>query len=202
MVDDRVCDCCPTAVAITEEGPIVAFRNRTQDEIRDIYVSRLIAGRWTEGGPVHGDNWKIAACPVNGPALSARGRNVAIAWFTGVGDQGQVFAAFSTDAGKTFGTPIKIDEGKTAGRVDIELLESGSALVSWIESADQRSEFRTRRVDPKGARSASSTVAAIGSSRASGFPRMASRGNELIFAWTDTSGSVPQVKTAVATLTK
>ena len=41
VVDDRVCECCPTAVAVTSEGPIVAFRDRSQDEIRDIYVSRL-----------------------------------------------------------------------------------------------------------------------------------------------------------------
>ena len=43
-IDTRVCDCCPTSVAVTAEGPIVAFRNRSDKEIRDIYVSRL-AGR-------------------------------------------------------------------------------------------------------------------------------------------------------------
>src|SRR4029453_4445955 len=48
-VDVRVCECCPTTAAMTSEGPIVAFRNRTEDEIRDIYVSRLEGG--TGGGP-------------------------------------------------------------------------------------------------------------------------------------------------------
>lgn len=202
MVDDRVCECCPTAATVTSEGPIVAFRNRSENEVRDIHVSRLVGGRWTEPTPVHNDNWTIAACPVNGPALSARGRDVAIAWFTGVSDRGQVFAAFSRDAGKTFGTPIKIHDSGAVGRVDVELLASGSAVVSWIEFADQRSQFRIRRVDPSGARSASSSVAAISSSRASGYPRMASQGDELIFAWTDTSGATPQVRTAAAKLPK
>lgn len=202
LVDDRVCECCPTAAAVTADGPIVAYRNRTNDEIRDIYVSRLVDGRWTAPVSVHDDHWKIAACPVNGPALSARGRDVAIAWFTGAGEKGQVYAAFSRDAGKTFGAPIAVHEVGALGRVDVELLASGSAVVSWIEFADQRSQFRIRRVDPSGSRSASSSVAAISSSRASGYPRMASRGDELVFAWTDTSGESPRVQTAVATLPK
>ena len=105
-IDDRVCECCPSAAAVTADGPIVAYRNRTSDEIRDIYVSRLVGGKWTEPRAVHNDNWRIAACPVNGPALSANGRDVAIAWFTAVGDEGHVYAAFSSNAGETFGPPI------------------------------------------------------------------------------------------------
>jgi hypothetical protein len=105
-IDDRVCECCPSAAAVTADGPIVAFRNRTSDEIRDIYVSRLVGGKWTEPRAVHNDNWRIAACPVNGPALSAKGRDVAIAWFTAVGEEGHVYAAFSSNAGETFGSPV------------------------------------------------------------------------------------------------
>jgi hypothetical protein len=199
LVDDRVCECCPTAAAVTSNGPIVAFRNRTTDEIRDIYVSRLVAGKWTEAVPVHRDNWKIAACPVNGPALSANGSDVAIAWFTGVGDQGHVYAAFSSNAGETFGAPVRIDEVGAVGRVDVELLADGSAAVTWIEFADQRSQFRIRRVERTGAKSPSSTVAGIAAGRASGYPRLARRGDELLFAWTD-AGATPQVRTAVARL--
>lgn len=198
LIDDRVCECCPTAAAVTSEGPIVAFRNRTEDEIRDIYVSRLVDGRWTEPTPIHRDNWKIAACPVNGPALSAIGRDVAVAWFTAVGDQGHVYAAFSSDAGKTFGTPVRVDDASAIGRVDIELVSGGSAIVSWIEFADARSQFRIRQVSRDGARSASAGVAAIPASRSSGYPRLARRGNELLFAWTDPQGQGSRVRTAVA----
>ena len=52
--------------------------------------------------PVFNDNWKIAACPVNGPSLSANGNAVAMSWFTVKNEQGQAYAAFSQDAGKTF----------------------------------------------------------------------------------------------------
>ena len=199
LIDDRVCECCPTAAAVTANGPIVAFRNRTTDEIRDIYVSRLVGGRWTEPVPVHRDNWKIAACPVNGPALSAHGQDVAIAWFTAQGEEGHVYAAFSSNAGETFSAPIRIDEAGAVGRVDVELLADGSAAVTWIEFADKRSEFRIRRAERNGSRSASLAVSGIASGRSSGYPRLARRGNELLFAWVD-SGEKPQVRTAVARL--
>jgi hypothetical protein len=199
LVDDRVCECCPTAAAVTSSGPIVAFRNRTTDEIRDIYVSRLVGAKWTEPIPVHRDNWKIAACPVNGPALSANGRDVAIAWFTAVGDEGHVYAAFSSNAGESFGSPIRIDDVGAVGRVDVELLADGSAAVTWIEFANERSEFRIRRVESDGSRSASLAVSGIASGRSSGYPRMARRGGELLFAWTE-AGEKPQVRTAVAQL--
>lgn len=199
LVDDRVCECCPSAAAVTQDGPIVAFRNRTTDEIRDIYVSRMVGGKWTEPRAVHNDNWRIAACPVNGPALSANGRDVAIAWFTAVGNEGHVYAAFSSDAGATFGPPVRIDDVGAVGRVDVELLADGSAAVTWIEFAEQRSEFRIRRAERGGARSSSMAVAGIASGRSSGYPRLARRGNELLFAWVET-GEKPQVRTAVAQL--
>ena len=69
--------------------------------------------------PVHNDNWQIAACPVNGPALNAMGRRVAIAWFSAKGDQGHSFVAFSSDAGKSFTAPIPLDDASALGRVDI-----------------------------------------------------------------------------------
>jgi hypothetical protein len=199
LIDDSVCECCPTTAAVTSDGPIVAYRDRTKDEIRDIYVSRLTGGKWTQPVAVHRDNWRINACPVNGPALSARGRDVAIAWFTAQGEEGHVYASFSQDAGQTFGAPIRIDDVGAVGRVDAELLPDGSTAVSWIEFADQRAQFRIRRIERTGVKSASIAVAGIAAGRASGYPRVVGRQNELVFAWTET-GEQPHVRTAVARL--
>ena len=65
-VDLRVCECCPTTAAVTADGVITAFRNRGDEEIRDIYVSRFEHGTWTEPRAVHDDGWQINGCPVNG----------------------------------------------------------------------------------------------------------------------------------------
>jgi hypothetical protein len=122
-----------------------------------------------------------------------------IAWFTAVGNEGHVYAAFSSDAGATFGSPVRIDDMGAAGRVDVELLLDGSAAVTWIEFAEQRSEFRIRRVERGGSRSASMAVSTIAAGRSSGYPRLARRGKELLFAWVET-GEKPRVRTAVAQL--
>jgi hypothetical protein len=207
LIDDRVCECCPTTAAVTADGPIVAYRNRSDEEIRDIYVSRLESGKWTAGKPVANDNWHITGCPVNGPMLAARGRDVVLAWFTGTENQTRSFVAFSRDAGRSFGAPIRGDDEGTLGRVDAELLDDGSALISWIEYAKRVTQFRIRRIDPSGARSSSVTIATVSSDRTSGYPRIARSGNQLVMAWVENqpggrSGDVSrlQVKTAVAKL--
>jgi len=199
VIDARVCECCPTAAAVTSEGIITAYRNRSDDEIRDNYVARFVNGKWTTPRAVFNDNWKIAACPVNGPSLTANGNRVAMSWFTAKNDQGQVYAAFSNDSGKTFAAPIRVDDAGTLGRVDLEMLPDGSALATWIEFADQRAEFRMRRIEPNGTRSAPVTIAGIAGGRASGYPRAAIANGEVTFAWTEsTDGGGLQVRTAAA----
>ena len=185
-LDERACDCCQTAVAMTSSGPVVAYRDRTVDEIRDIYVTRREGGRWTTPAPVHNDGWKIAACPVNGPAIAGSGQRVALAWFTAASDSGMVKVAFSSDAGATFGPPIRIDEGKPAGRVDVALRPDGSALVSWIErTGGDTAAVRVRRVSSGQTPEAPVTIATSSAARASGFPRMIISGNDAVFAWTE-----------------
>ena len=184
-LDERTCDCCQNAVAVTSAGPIVAYRNRTTDEIRDIYVTRRVGGKWLPGAPVNNDNWKIAACPVNGPALSARGNRVALAWFTAAGDSARVKVAFSDNAGTTFGTPVRVDGGKPAGRVDVALLTDGSALVTWVERiGGDTAAVRARRIARDGVPGVTTTIASGSAARASGFPKMAITGSNAMFAWT------------------
>jgi hypothetical protein len=204
-VDTRVCECCPTTAAVTSEGPVVAYRDRTTDEIRDIVVSRLEGEKWTTPTPVANDRWNITGCPVNGPMIAARDRKVVIAWFTGTDKQNRSFVAFSQDAGRTFGAPVRLDDAGSLGRVDVDLLEDGSAIASWIEFASGSAAFRFRRVDATGARSPAVTVTQMASDRSAGYPRLARQANELVFAWTESTpaqaparGTVVQVRTAVA----
>ena len=199
VLDGRVCECCPTAVALTADGPLVAYRDRGPTEVRDIYVTRLQGNTWTEPRPVHADNWRIPACPVNGPALSARGRTVAVAWFTAKDDQPKAFAAFSKDSGTTFGAPVRLDDQASLGRVDVELLPDGSALAAYMEFAEQKASFRVRRIEVTGAKSAPVTIAGMAGNRTSGYPRMAVHGNEVVFAWVDREGG-SVVRTAVASV--
>ncbi len=184
VLDDKVCECCQTSVAITSEGPIVVYRDRLDGEIRDISTVRWKGGEWTRPRSVSHDGWKIDGCPVNGPAIDARGPGVAVAWFTAAGDTPRVKLAFSDDAGETFGNPILVDDGAPSGRVDVALLDDGSAMVSWLERVAGGGEVRARRIGADGRRGPAVTIAPSGTARSSGFPRMVRSGKRLVFAWT------------------
>lgn len=190
LLDTRTCDCCQVAATLTASGPVVAYRDRTLDEVRDIAVVRRTNGEWTAPTIVYDDRWQIAACPVNGPALASRGDTVVIAWFTGAQDTARVRVAFSTDAGATFGAPQRIDDGNPAGRVDVEMLDDGSAAVSWLERTDgTTADVRLRRVRLDGTAGEGVVLARTLGARASGFPKITRRGDDLIAAWTQAGDS-------------
>lgn len=195
VLDARVCDCCQTAVALTARGPVVAYRGRTEGEVRDILLARRVQGRWLPGRPVRQDGWKIEACPVNGPGVAADGESVAVAWYTAARDTPRVLVAFSDDAGASFGDAVRIDGGNPAGRVGVVLV-AGGALVSWVERTDASSaEVQARLVTPAGRLGNPILISHSTGEHAAGFPRMVRSGADVIFAWTR-ADSRPIVQTA------
>jgi hypothetical protein len=174
LLDARVCDCCQTAIAMTSEGPIVAYRDRSDSEIRDISYVRRTAKGWTQPRTLHADGWQLRGCPVNGPQLDANGKHVVAVWFTGANNDPRVLAAFSNDAGATFSAPSRIDLGKTTGRADISLLADGSAVVTWIEAGALHA--RVMRVD--GTLGVPSRIGAV-----NGFPRVAVSKENVAVVW-------------------
>lgn len=201
LLDPRVCDCCQTDAALTSDGPIVAFRDRSDKEVRDISVVRKTAQGWSQPTPVHADNWQIPGCPVNGPAIAAAGRQVAVAWFTAAPPSPRVQIAFSKDGGATFGRPVLIDGDKPLGRVDLVLDRSGDALVSWLALEGKGAAVRLRRVSPRGKAGAPVTVAATSAARSSGFPRTVLSGDRLYLAWVEDGKDGKLSKIRVASLT-
>lgn len=200
VLDARVCDCCQTDAALAADGPVVAYRDRSDGEVRDIYVLRKTASGWSTPVPVHQDGWQIPGCPVNGPAVAAAGRLVAVAWFTAAEPAGpRVQVAFSEDGGQRFGEPVLIDGEKPAGRVDLQLDSQGDAIVSWLGRSDggqgEGAAVRLRRVTSQGKAGAPVTVAATSAARSSGFPRTAiSGGDRLWLAWVESAGEASKVR--------
>lgn len=196
QLDERVCECCQTSAALTSDGVIAVYRDRSPSEVRDIYAVRQSNGIWGAPQVVHADNWAINGCPVNGPSIAADGRRVAVAWFTGANDAPRVKIAFSNDAGTTFGKPIQVEEANAVGRVDALLLPDGSALVCWMSGTVESGEIKLRRVLPDGTLGPASVISKTDISRSSGFPRMARLGDEVHVAWTE-FGKPSKVRTAV-----
>lgn len=189
-LDERVCDCCMTGAARTDAGLLVVYRDRSADEIRDIYrVLRTDSG-WTGPLPVHRDGWQIPGCPVNGPAVAAEGGTAAVAWFTAADNQPKVKLAFSRDGGHSFAEPVVIDDTDPVGRVDVVLDGSGRAWVSWLDGDTEPGRIRLQRLDPDGGATEPVDLARVNAGRSSGFPVMGRVPEGLLLAWTDPDGGV------------
>jgi hypothetical protein len=200
LLDDRVCECCPTSAVRTAEGALVAYRNRSANEIRNIGLIRFDGTQWSDPYLLHDDGWQINGCPVNGPALAANGARVVAAWFTAPDGSPRVQAAFSDNSGRRFGDPVVIDGNRPTGRVDVVLLDDGSALVSWIGQDEDGSALRVRHVQPDGTAGRPRTVATVSRSRATGMPRMVRAGDRVYWAWVGERGEASQVQVAHAAL--
>ncbi|RZV33121.1 MAG: exo-alpha-sialidase [Chromatiales bacterium] len=194
-IDNSVCDCCQTDIALAASGPIAVYRDRTQEEIRDIYLSRRIDGQWQPGTRVFADNWHIAGCPVNGPSIIADGERVTVAWFSAADDKPVVRAVLSSDSGQSFGEPIEIASGRVAGYVGLVAVTDNAAVVSWVAKADNgENSLRMRRVSAKGAAGPVVEVGRTNQIRV--FPQLAYADGYLYLAWTSNVEGTSQLKTA------
>lgn len=195
-LDNRVCDCCQTTATVTANGPIVIYRDRSEDEIRDMSIVRWENDSWTEPKTVYSDNWQIKGCPVNGPKATSLRNTLAMAWFTAANKKPSVKLIFSEDNGVTFDMPIIIAENEVIGRVDVLLLNENEAIVSWMELGDSKAFFKSLKVNRDGSLGQQLIISDMDASRQSGFPQMELVNNTVHFAWTEVGDSTSQVRTA------
>ena len=188
-LDGRVCECCTTGMATGSSGPIIVYRDRSANEVRDIgHIARTGKG-WTRPARVRADEWKINACPVNGPQIDTLGKRAVTAWFTAAQDKGRAFVAFSDDGGVTFQKAVQIDEGRPLGRVDVLLLDENTSLVTWLEQTATGGEIRARKVSRSGQVEPAVKIADSSTARGAGFARIARLGTTIYVAWTEQSAT-------------
>ncbi len=191
QLDADVCTCCPTSAVKTSQGLLVAYRDRTTDNIRDIAVTRLVGGRWTSPKIIFPDHWQLDACPVNAASASASGDKVAVAWYTAAGNNARVEMAFSSDAGATFSKAATISTGQAYGYASVAIEDAGGAFVSWLERGGGEARVLARHVDASGAAGPVVEVAK-GSRQSLGYPRLVRAGKDVWIAW----NSPAKVRTA------
>jgi len=193
IVDELVCDCCQPDMVMLPSGPVVAYRDRTPEEIRDIVVRRHAGGAWQEPVGVGDDQWRIEGCPVNGPQIAAAGERVAVAWFTAPEGRPRVRFATSNDGAQTFGPAVDIDAAGSFGQVGLVQDEDGTAIVTWWRAAAGGGlELALRTV---GADAALGKVLVLAHSREAqpvDVPQVIAAGTGLLVAWTglDDPGAV------------
>ena len=165
----------------------MVYRDRDENENRDISIIRLTESGWSEPALVAKDGWQIAGCPVNGPAIDSRRDKLVVAWFTGAGNIRQIRLAFSDDGGEHFSESVTVSSGMALGRVDVSWVADGLAVISWLDELDTRTAaLKIRTVARDGNLGEPLEIALTGSQRSSGFPHMLRAGSDLLFAWTET----------------
>jgi BNR repeat-like domain len=191
VIQSDVCGCCPTAVAKTSKGLLLAFRAHSKEDVRDIAVTRLENGKWSAPKIVNADGWVINACPTNAAAVAAKGDHVAVAWFTGAQDMPRELIAFSSDSGSSFTKPVTLSVGHAFGYTSMALDEDGGAIVSWLEQSAEGARVLVRRVTAAGAAGPVVEVAK-GGRMALGYPKLFHNGSDTFIAW----GNPKHVETA------
>lgn len=197
LIDERICDCCQTSAVQTSAGTLVAYRDRDSTEIRDISLALYDGDAWQKPHHSTNDGWEIQGCPVNGAALDAVYDDVAMVWYTEANGDPRVQITISTDGGRIFGPAYRIDSERPLGRVDVLYLGGDTALVMWLEQGEETGLIRLQTFRKDGSSTAPFTLARTSPARASGFPRMIQSGDQILFAWTETSDS-PHILMAAA----
>ena len=196
-LDPRVCDCCPTDAAMAESGPLVVYRDRSSEEIRDVALVRQVDGRWSQPIRVHADGWRIEGCPVNGPAIAARDRAVAVVWFTMAGEDAAVKVSESADGGYSFAAPLRLDQDQPLGRVDLGMLSDQRLIVSWLET-DRFDETRIHLALLEAGEIIYRTqLGEAGATPDSGFPRLAvTIDDDVWLAWREQADNNSRLRSA------
>ena len=194
LLDDKTCECCNTAATMTANGPIVAYRDRSDTEIRDISIVRFVNGNWTVPKNVYQDHWEIPGCPVNGPAIDSFNDAVVLAWFTAENDNPRIQVSFSENQGETFGLQYRVDNGNAIGRVDVVMLDQNNAVVSWMEPDGIDTLIQILKVSSNGEKNIPITITKTRSERSSGFPQLELVGDRLYVAWTSLEDKKPAIK--------
>jgi len=135
IAQDNTCECCRIGVAFNGSGqPVVLWRNMFEGGVRDHAIMTLTE---RAPGPVYRvavDDWKIDACPHQGPSL-AIGENGTYhaTWFTEGRVRQGLFYAWSHDGGRNFAAPLSIGNQERQPSRPFVLASAGRVWLVWKE---------------------------------------------------------------------
>lgn len=191
LLDSRVCDCCPTSLVAGADGShYVAFRDRSEEEIRDAAVARLDEEERGTLTLQSGARWRIEGCPVQVSPLVVLSDGFLLAEWTGAGDRARVRTARLDRTGGLRGEIEDLDAREPIGRLAASRTAREGVLL-WI-GRDGRGAglVRARRFDAAGGWiGESEALAPVSAGRGSGRPAVAPYpGGGWLIAWTGEAG--------------
>jgi hypothetical protein len=181
-LDASTCSCCQTDMARWQGRTLLAYRDRSPQEIRDIaFVMRSSSGRWSAPRVLSRDDWRIEGCPVNGPALAVNDRRLLVAWPTAAA--GPTELRYTIRASDAPAPALVLDRGPTQGRVDVQPWGGQGFLVAWLGSGADQPGLQLAGIGARGELLHRQLVHPTAAGRVAGFPRLASLGDRALLAW-------------------
>lgn len=192
-LDPLTCACCQTSAVRVGERSVVAYRDRSEAEQRDIHWLEHGSGGWTKPRSLHADGWIIAACPVNGPALASADGRIAAIWPTMA--QGEMRVLLALGIGERFAAPTILAEGPSElGRVDIAAWPRHQWLALRVHASEHVPALLLSVLDRKGKPLWQQQIA----TRVGGFPRLASMDEVALLAWAESRGQPGETQIGTA----
>jgi hypothetical protein len=144
---DNTCECCRLGIAFARPGrPVIAFRNIFDGSIRDHAVVAFTDA--TTPGPlrrVSVDDWKLEACPHQGPSLAsspdrqparpyllASGQALHLVWKEFDGTKALVRWQVSHDSGRSWSAVRTVADTDDASDHPLLVAHAGRAYLSWL----------------------------------------------------------------------
>lgn len=187
-LDQLTCSCCQTDAVRVGKRALVVYRDRSDDEVRDIaLVERSAKGSWSKPEIVHADGWKVTACPVNGPAIAANGEQALIAWPTLA--QAPMAVRYRLRKNGQYSPMVQLEHADAViGRVDASAAAGGGFAISWIGAGAKGAALKLATLDAKGKLLKVREVAALEPGRSTGHPRLLWYRDAHYLTWTESLG--------------
>ncbi len=193
-LDASTCSCCQTDMVRVGGHTRVVYRDHGDADLRNIHWLAHERGRWTRERSVHDDGWRLAGCPVNGPALAAGRAGILAVWPTMQGEALHVRAALGHARG--FGAPVDLEsDARTVGRVDAAPWGAGF-LVTWlgVGNSTDSSALRVAELDGSARPRATHAITELPPGRSTGNPRVAAHADVALLAWVESVDGQPMVR--------
>lgn len=195
QLDDRVCDCCQIDMAIDGSDRYIVYGDRSMLEYRDNMLKVYQHGIWQENIPLDTVHWKIAGCPVNGPAIALDQQLIATASYTQIDDAGAVWLTTRNKTELKEIHRLLLNEGNTLGRIDILSLHDQRFFITWLEEYNEEMYVYSAIYHTADQSIKKQRLFPINSSRKSGFPRIAVHADGVMLSYTHVVNEAYQVKT-------
>jgi hypothetical protein len=185
IAQDNTCECCRLGVGFAGLGrPVVVFRNVFGGTVRDHAIMTFVDPHTP--GPIHRvsvDDWKIDACPHQGPTLAiSPDGTYHVAWFTEGSVRQGLFYASSSDGGRSFTQPMPIGDPKRNPARPYLLAAQDTLWLVWKEFDGESTTVSMMRSRDDG-RTWSVPRVVARTDDASDHPLLVSDGRQVFLSW-------------------